>query len=117
LLICPGLTGLDAMRALADDDSLGLPSWRTRIPGSFRDQPDNGISPFALFGQLMRLAGATPASFRILAAGSGFPWTSVARWRTDVRTHWEIEKHLARSGGGLSLQRPARVAGILRATR
>ena len=59
VLLSPGLVGLDAMRRLADDDSLGLPILaHPALLGSFVVHPDRGVSHFALFGQLMRLAGA-----------------------------------------------------------
>ncbi|HYF92091.1 MAG TPA: RuBisCO large subunit C-terminal-like domain-containing protein [Symbiobacteriaceae bacterium] len=59
LLISPGLTGLDAMRQLADDDQIALPVMsHPALLGSFVVNPDSGISHYALFGQLARLAGA-----------------------------------------------------------
>ena len=59
LLVCPGLSGFDTMRALADDDEINLPILaHPAFLGSFVTSLDNGISPFALFGQIMRLAGA-----------------------------------------------------------
>lgn len=64
LLICPGITGLDTMRSLADDDRVGVPllshpAWQ----GSFVGDHTFGISHFCLFGQLNRLAGADAAIF------------------------------------------------------
>ena len=59
LLIAPGLAGFDAMRALADDDSLALPLMsHPAFLGSYVTHPDLGISHKVLFGQVMRLAGA-----------------------------------------------------------
>lgn len=58
LLISPGIVGLDAVRALADNDEIDLPIIShpafqgSFVTGSF------GISHHALFGQLARLAGA-----------------------------------------------------------
>jgi ribulose-bisphosphate carboxylase large chain len=64
LLLCPGLTGLDAMRALADDDRLALPILsHPALQGSFVANATSGISHFCLFGQLNRLAGADAAIF------------------------------------------------------
>ncbi len=60
LLICPGLVGIDAMRVLAQDDSLALPIMaHPSFWGSFVTTPENGLSHFALYGQIMRLAGGT----------------------------------------------------------
>lgn len=59
LLISPGLTGFDAMRVLAGDDSLAIPIMsHPAFLGSYVTSPGNGISHYALFGQIMRLAGA-----------------------------------------------------------
>lgn len=59
LMVCPGLTGLDIMRQLADDDLIALPIMsHPAFHGSYVTCPDNGISHFALYGQMMRLAGA-----------------------------------------------------------
>lgn len=59
LLISPGLTGFDAMRHLAEADNLALPLLsHPAFLGSFVTNPTGGISHYALFGQIARLAGA-----------------------------------------------------------
>lgn len=59
LLIAPGLAGFDTMRSLAEDDTVGLPVFsHPALLGSYVMSPQNGISHFALFGQITRLAGA-----------------------------------------------------------
>ena len=59
LLICPGLTGMDSMRMLADDDRIALPVMsHPAFQGSFVVSPHDGVSHYALYGQMMRLAGA-----------------------------------------------------------
>jgi len=59
LLLAPGLVGFDTMRSLAEDDSIALPIFsHPSFLGSYVLGSDNGISHFALFGQIMRLAGA-----------------------------------------------------------
>jgi ribulose-bisphosphate carboxylase large chain len=59
LLVCPGLTGYDALRDLARDDSLALPILsHPNLLGSYCIRPESGIAPAVLFGQLPRLAGA-----------------------------------------------------------
>ena len=58
LLLAPGLTGFDSMRTLADDDGIALPIFsHPAFQGSFVTGA-NGIAHYALYGQLMRLAGA-----------------------------------------------------------
>lgn len=64
LLICPGITGLDAIRAVADDERIALPILsHPALQGSFIADRTSGISHFCLFGQLNRLAGADAAIF------------------------------------------------------
>ena len=59
LLVCPGLTGLDAMRAVADDPRAALPVLsHPAFQGTYVLHPESGISHYALFGQIARLAGA-----------------------------------------------------------
>ncbi|KOR28612.1 hypothetical protein TI04_10605, partial [Achromatium sp. WMS2] len=63
-LICPGLTGFDTMRALADDDTLALPIIsHPSLLGAFVTNQDHGIEHGVLFGTLNRLAGADAAVF------------------------------------------------------
>ncbi|MBN1946595.1 MAG: hypothetical protein JW797_13050 [Bradymonadales bacterium] len=64
LLLAPGLVGFDTLRAIAADDRIGLPILsHPALLGSYVVEPEHGISPFALFGQLMRLAGADGCIF------------------------------------------------------
>lgn len=64
LLFCPGLSGFDALRQLADDDALALPILsHPAFQGSFCVHPDAGIAHRVLFGQLNRLAGADATIF------------------------------------------------------
>ena len=59
LLISPALTGLDAMRAIADDDTIGLPVIsHPASSGHYVVHPDHGFSHYLWYGQLQRLAGA-----------------------------------------------------------
>ena len=59
LLVLPGITGFDSMRALSEDDSIGLPiQAHPALLGSYVSSPKNGISHGILFGLLARLAGA-----------------------------------------------------------
>ncbi|HXF94378.1 MAG TPA: RuBisCO large subunit C-terminal-like domain-containing protein [Nitrospiraceae bacterium] len=59
LLICPGLTGYDGLRLIAQDDGIGLPILsHPALLGTYYVDPESGIAPWVLFGQLPRLAGA-----------------------------------------------------------
>ncbi len=64
LMVIPAHTGLDAVRMLADDDSLGLPIMtHPAFSGSFTVTPTAGFSPFAWFGQIARLTGSDMSIF------------------------------------------------------
>jgi S-methyl-5-thioribulose 1-phosphate isomerase len=88
LLVSPGLTGLDAMRAVADDSRVGLPILaHPAFQGSYVLHAETGISHYALFGQIARLAGADASIYpnyggrfsfsreecRSIVAGCGVP--------------------------------------------
>lgn len=64
LLIAPGLVGFDTMRRIADDDNISLPVMsHPALLGSFTAASQHGISHYALYGQIMRLAGADAVVF------------------------------------------------------
>jgi len=64
LVISPGLAGVDALRMIAADDSIALPIMsHPSFLGSFVTGRTNGFGHAALFGQLMRLAGADVTVF------------------------------------------------------
>jgi ribulose-bisphosphate carboxylase large chain len=64
ILLSPGLTGFDAMRALAADPALDLPIMaHPAFLGSYALGEDHGIAFDVLFGTLMRLAGADAVIF------------------------------------------------------
>ncbi|HYG60012.1 MAG TPA: RuBisCO large subunit C-terminal-like domain-containing protein [Symbiobacteriaceae bacterium] len=107
LLIAPGITGLDAMRRLALDRHLNLPVMsHPALQGSFVTSPDSGISHYALFGQIARLAGADATIYpnwggrfsfskeecQAIAAGSAVPMGAV-------------KPAFPTPGGGMTLER------------
>jgi ribulose-bisphosphate carboxylase large chain len=59
LLICPSLTGFDALRILAEDDAIDLPIMaHPSFGGVLATSRTDGISHAALYGSLMRICGA-----------------------------------------------------------
>ncbi len=59
LIVSPGLVGFDTMRTIADDERIALPVFsHPALLGTYVLHPDIGMSHYALFGQIMRLAGA-----------------------------------------------------------
>jgi len=109
LLVCPGLVGLDAMRALAEDDALALPILsHPAFLGGLCLRPDAGLSHGVLYGQLARLAGADGSIFP--HAGGRFAFSEaecrdlVAGLRREmgsIRSIWPVP------AGGLRLERVA----------
>lgn len=74
LLICPGLTGYDAVAALSDLEALSLPLiLHPDFLGSHYVSRDSGIAPAVLFGLLPRLAGADISIYPTY--GVGYPVT------------------------------------------
>lgn len=64
VMVAPGLTGLDSLRLIAEDDSVALPILsHPALQGTFTVRPESGIAHGALFGQLNRLAGADACVF------------------------------------------------------
>jgi ribulose-bisphosphate carboxylase large chain len=107
LLVMPGLTGADHMRLLADDDSLNLPLVsHPAFWGGFTSCPQNGLSPFFLYGQLMRLAGADAVVFPHY--GGRFPFSredcvSIAEGCAAVMG--DLSSSLPVPGGGVTGER------------
>lgn len=74
LLVAPGLTGFDSLRALAEDDALALPiASHPSLLGSYAAHPTSGIAPAALYGRLPRLAGADISIYP--SYGTGYAMT------------------------------------------
>jgi S-methyl-5-thioribulose 1-phosphate isomerase len=73
LVISPGLAGMDALRLIASDDAIALPVMsHPSFLGSFVTDGANGFGHAALFGQLMRLAGADVSVFPNYGGRFGF---------------------------------------------
>lgn len=105
LLVAPGLTGFDVMRALADDDEIGLPVFsHPAFIGSYVVSPDDGISHFALFGQMMRLAGADGVVYPNYGGRFSFSRAECAHIAegTAVSMHG-IKSAFPCPGGGMSI--------------
>ncbi len=105
-LISPGLTGFDALRLLAEQDEIGLPIMsHPAFLGSFVTHPNNGISHYALFGQLMRLAGADATVYPNYGGRFSFSQEeckSIVSGSTDSMGH--MAAIFPAPGGGMSLE-------------
>lgn len=139
LLVCPGLTGFDALRHLAQDDTLALPILsHPNLLGSYYVHPESGIAPAVLFGRLPRLAGADVSIYpnfglefpisredcRAIASACHSPWgqlnpifpTAAGRMGIErVPEMCELYGHEALFILGSSIQRER--AGLVKACR
>lgn len=107
LLISPGLTGFDTMRWLAEDDEIGLPIINhPALQGSFVVSPDMGISHYALFGQLARLAGTDAVIFPNYGGRFSFSREECQQIAAGATGTMGLLKPLFPApGGGMSLDR------------
>ncbi len=113
LLISPGLTGFDGMRAVAEDSHVRLPILsHPAFQGTYVLHPEGGISHYALFGQIARLAGADASIYPNYGGRFSF---SRGECRSIVRG---CEAPMGRlrpifpcPGGGMSLDR---IPGLLK---
>ncbi len=107
LLISPGLTGFDAMRAIAEDESIALPVIaHPAFLGSYVVNGESGISHYALFGQFARIAGADATIFPNFGGRFSFSrdeCVSIAKGCADAMGHFK--KIFPAPGGGMSLER------------
>lgn len=109
VLYSPGLGGFDAMRQLAADDAVGIPIMsHPALLGSFLTSGHSGLSHHALFGQLMRLAGADASVYpnyggRFATAFTRDDCRDIAAGCTvDMGT---VKPAFPTPGGGLTLDR------------
>jgi ribulose-bisphosphate carboxylase large chain len=114
ILVCPGLTGLDAMRVISAENSLSLPVMaHPAFLGSYVTSETNGFSHYALYGQLMRLAGADATVFPNY--GGRFSFTreecaEIARGCSDPMG--TVAPIFPTPGGGMTLDRVRDMVGL-----
>ena len=91
VVLCPGLTGLDAMRFLAEADTglavMAHPSHANASPNA-----DRGIAPDLLMGTLWRLAGADAVIY--VNAQGRFAWPVEACLAVNRRARAPLGPHL-----------------------
>lgn len=114
LLLCPALTGIDALRVLADDDDIGLPLMaHPSFGGTLVTSKESGMEHGALYGTLMRLAGADASVYPNF--GGRFSFTreecaDIAR-ATDERLG-SLRPSFPAPGGGMTPSRIAEMLGV-----
>ena len=106
IMVAPGIIGLDLMRELADDDSIGLPILsHPALQGSFVTGP-GGMSHGVIFGQLARLAGADATIFPNFGGRFSFSreeCADIVQGTTQPMGH--LKTIFPAPGGGMSLAR------------
>jgi ribulose-bisphosphate carboxylase large chain len=107
VLLAPALSGFDIMRHLAEDQEFGLPIFsHPAFLGSYVTSKDNGISHFALFGQLNRLAGADAVIYPNYGGRFSFSREECAEIVQGTLTDMgRIKPIFPSPGGGMSLDR------------
>lgn len=104
--VITGLSGFDSLRLLSEDDRVSLPVFaHPALLGVYTLSPDHGIALSALYGHVMRLAGADATIYTNW--GGRFPTT-----REDTRQLKEviarpmghIKPILPMPGGGMHLE-------------
>lgn len=106
-LLAPGITGLDTLRLLADDDAIALPLMaHPALQGSFVVNADSGISHYALFGQLARLAGADASVFPNVGGRFSFSRAECAAIVAGTQAPMgHLKTIFPTPGGGMNLAR------------
>lgn len=107
LLVIPGLLGFDRLRQLAEDPALGLPLMaHPSLLGAQVLSPTTGFTHGALFGDLMRLAGADISIFPNVGGRFGFTREQCLEIATRCRDPQGIGVPILPSpGGGMSIER------------
>ncbi len=107
LLVIPSLVGWDTMRMLADDDELDLPIMsHPSFSGFLTTCPGSGFSYFALYGQLVRLAGGDATTYPNY--GGRFSFTKEECIEIVNGSNYQmghIKTIFPTPGGGMTLER------------
>ena len=114
VMVCPGLVGFDAMRALADDDALALPVVsHPAFHGSFVASPEQGISHYVLYGSLQRLAGADASIYPNVGGRFAFSAEECREIADGCNDPFGgLASAFATPGGGMQLDAVPRMRGL-----
>lgn len=106
LLISGSLTGFGTVRTLSADKSIKLPIlFHPAFMGSFTAHPHSGISHYALYGQLVRMAGADIAIFPNFGGRFSFSEYDCRMIAQGCRDHMgEMEAIMPGPGGGMRME-------------
>jgi len=114
LLICPSLTGFDALRLLAGDGSLGLPIMaHPSFGGVLATSKTDGIAHSTLYGTLMRVCGADATIYPNFGGRFSFSreeCLGIARASGEALGH--IKPTFPTPGGGMTPERAAEMLDV-----
>jgi S-methyl-5-thioribulose 1-phosphate isomerase len=107
LLIAPGLVGMDTMKSIAENNSIGLPIMaHPAFGGTYVISDSNGISHGVLYGLLMRLAGADITVFPNFGGRFSFSKKECMDIALNCSTVMKgIKSILPAPGGGMTTDR------------
>lgn len=114
VLICPGLTGFDVMRTLADDDNLALPIMsHPSFYGVYATSPNNGFAHGALYGQLQRLAGADMSVYPNFGGRFSFSVDECQSIAAATEAPLgDLKPIFPAPGGGITMETMPRIRGV-----
>ena len=115
LLVAPGLTGFDALRALASEDTLTLPTAsHPALLGTCASASGDGLAPAVQFGLLPRLAGADLTIYPSFDAGYLMSKEDCISVAISCRQPWEhLLPTMPAVGGSISVERIAALTASL----
>lgn len=106
LVISGSLAGFGTVRALSTDKKLKLPIlFHPAFMGSFTAHPHSGISHYALYGQMVRMAGADITIFPNFGGRFSFSEYDCRMISQGCREHMgDIAPIMPGPGGGMSIE-------------
>ena len=113
LLVAPGLTGFDALRALALDETLALPiASHPSFLGTYVSR--NGLAPAVVYGLLPRLAGADMTIYPSFDAGYLMSKDDCVAVAVSCRQSWDhLLPTMPAVGGRIGPDRIAELAAAI----
>lgn len=114
LLVAPGLTGFDALRALAEDDTVAVPiASHPSLLGGYAVHPNSGIASAVLYGQLPRLAGADITIYPSYGAGYTMTKEDCLAVAVACRSPWHhIRPLVPTAAGRIGIERVAELEAL-----
>ncbi len=107
LLLCPGLSGYDALYGLAGDGEIAMPILsHPALLGSFIVHREAGIAPAVLFGRLPRLFGADASLYPTHASGFAMTREDAEAIAVAARVPWgHLKPMFPTAAGRMGIER------------